>query len=113
MKKLFAIALITAFATGANAHSKVDTTTPEDGTTIAEAPSEVSFRFTKDIRLTRVGMAHEDHPEVGLDLGDQTNFGRDFSLPLEGMGEGTYHIKWRGLGADGHAMQGEFSFTVD
>jgi methionine-rich copper-binding protein CopC len=29
------------------------------------------------------------------------------------MGEGIYRIEWRGLGADGHAMQGAFTFTVD
>jgi len=29
------------------------------------------------------------------------------------MGAGTYRIEWRGLGIDGHAMQGEFTFTVE
>lgn len=113
MKKLVIIALVSAFSTGANAHSRVDTTTPENGATVAQAPSEISFQFAKEIRLTRVEMIHQDHPSVRLDLGEQTSFGREFALPLEGMGEGTYHIEWRGLGADGHAMQGGFSFTVD
>lgn len=113
MKILTMFALMTALATGAFAHSSVDNTTPENSATIAEVPSEISFNFGNDIRLTRVEMIHQDHPSVRLDLGDQTRFDRVFTLPLQGMGEGTYRIEWRGLGMDGHAMQGEFSFTVE
>lgn len=113
MKKLAIIVFTTALATSSFAHSRVDSTTPENGTTITEAPAEIGFNFAKDIRLTRVDMLHQDHPSVRLDLGDQTNFGQVFTLPFEGMGDGAYRIEWRGLGADGHAMQGVFSFTVD
>ncbi|WP_170410285.1 copper resistance CopC family protein [Ruegeria atlantica] len=113
MKKLTTFALISMLASSAFAHSSVDTTTPEDGATVAEVPSEISFNFADDIRLTKVNMIHQEAHTVTLDLGDQTSFGRAFALPLQSMGEGTYRIEWRGLGADGHAMQGEFTFTVD
>ncbi|SLN10976.1 Copper resistance protein C precursor [Falsiruegeria litorea R37] len=113
MKKLTTIALTSLLATNAFAHSSVDTTTPENGATIAEVPSEISFDFADDIRLTKVNMTHQDVHTVTLDLGDQTSFGRAFAIPLQSMGEGIYRIEWRGLGADGHAMQGEFTFTVD
>ncbi|WP_299892502.1 copper resistance CopC family protein [uncultured Ruegeria sp.] len=113
MKMLTIVALISALSTNAFAHSSVDTTKPENGATIAEVPSEISFNFTDDIRLTKVNLIHQEAHTVTLDLGDQTNFGRAFALPLKSMGEGTYRIEWRGLGADGHAMTGEFTFTVD
>ncbi len=113
MKQIATLALISMFATGAIAHSRVDTTTPENGAMIAEVPAEISINFAADIRLTRVDMTHQDHPSVRLDLGDQASFDRVFTLPLQGMGEGIYRIEWRGLGMDGHAMQGAFSFTVD
>ena len=113
MTKLTTIALISTLATSAFAHSSVDTTTPENGAIISEVPSEISFNFTDDIRLTKVNMIHQEAHTVTLDLGDQTNFGRAFAFPLQSMGEGSYRIEWRGLGADGHAMQGEFTFTVD
>jgi len=29
------------------------------------------------------------------------------------MGTGNYLIEWRGLGGDGHALNGTFSFTVE
>lgn len=113
MKKLITFALISMLATNAFAHSSVDTTTPENGATVAEVPSEISFNFADDIRLTKVDMIHQEAHTVTLDLGGQTSFRRAFALPLQSMGEGTYRIEWRGLGADGHAMQGEFTFTVD
>ncbi len=113
MKNIAVVTLILALSTGAFAHSRVDTTTPENDAVVAEVPAEISFNFADDIRLTRVEMTHQDHPSVRLDLGDQTRFDRAFTLPLQGMGEGIYRIEWRGLGLDGHAMQGEFTFTVD
>jgi methionine-rich copper-binding protein CopC len=113
MKKLAILVLVSTLATGAFAHSRVDTTTPENGAVIADVPPEISFNFAADIRLTRVDMIHQDHPSVRLDLGDQTSFDQVFTLPFQGMGEDIYRIVWRGLGVDGHAMQGEFTFTVD
>lgn len=113
MKKLATLITLATLATGAFAHSPVDTTTPENGAVISEVPESISFSFAGEIRLTRVDMTHEDHPTVRLDLGEQTNFARDFVVPLQAMGGGNYHIEWRGLGMDGHAMQGEFSFSVD
>ena len=32
---------------------------------------------------------------------------------MQDMGAGKYVVKWRGLSADGHALNGTFSFTVD
>jgi methionine-rich copper-binding protein CopC len=113
MKNLASAMLIWAFATGAFAHSSIETTQPENGATVAEAPAEISVTFVKKIRLTRVEMTFDTAAPVRLDLGDQKSFDRTFTLPLETMGAGTYRIEWRGLGADGHAMQGDFMFMVD
>lgn len=113
MKKFVLFALLATLSSGAFAHSRIDKTTPENGAVMAEAPAEISFSFANDIRLTRVDMTHADHPPVQLDLGSQKSFGRAFKLPLEGMGAGSYLIEWRGLGIDGHAMQGAFTFTVE
>jgi len=113
IKILAMIALVSTVASGAVAHSRVNTTTPADGAAFSETPSNVSFEFAADIRLTRVEMVHQDHPAVRLDLGEQTRFGRAFTLPLQGQGDGRYRIEWRGLGKDGHAMQGVFTFTVE
>ncbi|NOD31506.1 copper resistance CopC family protein [Ruegeria atlantica] len=113
MKKIMTFALMVALANGALAHSKIEETTPANGATITTVPAEIGLNFSKNIRLTRIEMAHEEHSAVSLDLGDQTSFSQAFTIPLPSNGTGTYVIEWRGLGEDGHAMQGEFSFTVE
>lgn len=113
MKKLTLIALIVTLATNAFAHSEIETTSPADGAVVAAVPAEVSIRFANEIRLTRVDMTHADHPSVQIDLSAYKRFDRDFLLPIEAMGPGTYRFEWRGLGTDGHPLQGEFMFTVD
>ncbi|WP_281973150.1 copper resistance CopC family protein [Ruegeria faecimaris] len=113
MKKIVMLILLAALPSFALAHSKVTETTPADGTTVTTVPAEVGLNFSKDIRLTRIEMAHEEHGAVRLDLGDQARFAQKFKIPLPGNGAGTYVIEWRGLGEDGHAMQGAFTFTVE
>ncbi len=98
MKSIAIAALISTLATGAFAHSAVDKTTPENEAMLTEVPHEITFDFADDIRLTRVEMVRQDHPLVTLDLGEQKGFDRAFILPMQGMGDGTYQIEWRGLG---------------
>lgn len=113
MKTAVLSALIALMATGAVAHSKVNTTTPPDMAQLTEAPSEITLTFTDEIRLTRVSLTRDANPATDLDLGNQTSFAIDFVLPLPVSGSGSYTVQWRGLGTDGHAMQGAFTFQVD
>lgn len=112
MRNLILIGLICIISTGALAHSKINSTLPVNGATLSQAPEEISFQFGKKIRLTKVDMTHLTHPTVSLDLSGQSGFGNDIVIPFEGMGAGSYRIEWRGLGADGHPVQGEFNFEV-
>lgn len=112
MKILLLAGLIGAMATGAFAHSPLKATTPNNKAVVTEFPAEVMLDFKGKIRLTRVEMSFADRPSVDLDLGTHKGFVSQYSLPLQSMGNGTYLIEWRGLGADGHAMNGAFSFTV-
>jgi methionine-rich copper-binding protein CopC len=105
--------LIGIWASGAAAHSPLESTTPANEAVVTEAPSEVLFDFKGDIRLTRVTMTHADHDGVKMDLTGHDGFIADYTIPLDGMGDGVYVIDWRGLGADGHALNGTFSFTVE
>jgi methionine-rich copper-binding protein CopC len=48
-----------------------------------------------------------------MDVSGHVGFIKDYVIPIEGMGLGIYIINWRGLGADGHALNGKFSFMVE
>lgn len=113
MKYIMLAALVGLTATGAVAHSPLETTIPAHEAKVAEAPSVVSMGFKGGIRLTRVSMKYADQPGVDLDLDGFGGFISDYALPIPSMGSGAYVIEWRGLGADGHTLNGSFSFTVE
>ncbi|MFV2052360.1 copper resistance CopC family protein [Aliiroseovarius sp. YM-037] len=113
MKQTMLTAMMGLWATGAFAHSPLEATIPANESIIAEAPSEIAMDFKGHIRLTRVSMTHADHPSVDLDLEGFDGFISDYAIPLQSMGSGVYLIEWRGLGVDGHALNGSFSFTVE
>lgn len=113
MKRILQTAIIGLWATGALAHSPLDATTPAHEATVAQAPAEVILDFKNDIRLTRVSVTHADQPSVPLDLNGFDGFITTYAIALEAMGSGPYLIEWRGLGADGHALNGSFTFTVE
>lgn len=113
MKTFLLAGIIGIWATGAMAHSPLDATTPANEATVTEMPSEVLMDFKGDIRLTRVAITHADTHSMDVDLGEQTAFTQEFALPMHDMGAGTYVIEWRGLGVDGHALNGSFSFSVE
>lgn len=112
MFKLFLAAIIGVWATTASAHSPLESTFPKNNSLIEEMPSEILLNFKGEIRLTRVTLVQSDNPSVDLDLSGTGGFNSEYTLPIQEVGNGTYEIKWRGLGADGHAMNGSFSFTV-
>ncbi|MCK0097284.1 copper resistance protein CopC [Yoonia sp. F2084L] len=113
MKTFLLAGMIGIWATGAMAHSPLDATTPANEATVAEMPTEVLMDFKGDIRLTRVSITHADTHSMDMDLGEQTAFTQEFALPMHDMGAGVYVVEWRGLGDDGHALNGTFSFTVE
>ena len=112
MKAILLAGLLALAATPALAHSGLDTTAPENGAVLAEAPPHIVLTFAKQIRLTRVQLIHSDQAPADLDLGDQKSFATRFVVPLTDMGSGLYRIEWRGLSGDGHAMRNAFSFRV-
>lgn len=113
MKQIVLTAMMGLWATGAFAHSQLEATIPADESVVAQVPSEITLDFKGDIRLTRVSMTHAGQRTGDLDLEEFDGFISDYSIPLQSMGSGVYLIEWRGLGADGHALNGSFGFTVE
>ncbi len=104
--------LVTLVASPALPHSRVETTEPENGAVLKQAPARVVLTFADGLRLTRVLMSHNDGQEVELDPGSQTGFATRFELAIEDRGSGRYRIEWRGLSADGHVMRNSLEFQV-
>ncbi len=112
MQKLIATCLFIALGSSAFAHSKVNSTTPDNGAIVTSVPETIELIFAKKVRLTKVTATHKGHANVELDLEGQKSFQKTATIPLKTFGAGTYKIEWRALGTDGHALKGNFSFEV-
>lgn len=95
------------------AHSTKEGTLPEDGAELQVAPAEISILFDEAATLTRVALTHshgEDSDETRLDA---PRIAADTAtLDAPDLGPGTYTVDWRALSADGHPVNGSFSYTV-
>ncbi|WP_296417035.1 copper resistance protein CopC [Pseudooctadecabacter sp.] len=93
------------------AHSKTDATTPADGAQVTEVP-EVSMRFDDPVRVITVTLT-SDAGEIGIDRETGMDAVTEFrALPTQALAPGSYRFDWRGMAADGHPMQGSFSFVI-
>lgn len=112
MKNILLAGVIALAGTNVAAHSPLNATIPANEAIIAAAPTDLELDFKGEVRLTKVSMTHAPHDSIDLDLSGTKGFISNYTLPIEGMGNGTYVIDWRGLGKDGHPMKGTFTFTV-
>ena len=112
--KLWVIfAMVIGLQAGAFAHSKITTTQPSDGAVLQQAPAAIQLNFGDKIRLTKMTLQQSEQTVIDMDLSDHKDFKKKFSLPTNVQGKGLYTINWRGLSIDGHAVRGEFTFTVE
>lgn len=95
------------------AHSAKEGTMPEDGAQLETAPSEVMIQFDEPATLTRVELTHSrdsETQETRLTLPGEAMEMTHLETP--DLGPGRYTVDWRAMSADGHAVNGSFSFTV-
>ncbi len=98
-------------AGSAQAHTSA-TTQPPDGAAMEAAPQAIRVEFSTAVRVTRLRLQGPNGP---VDLQSEPPSERVRSVeiaPAQPPEAGTYRIKWRALGGDGHAIAGQSSFTV-
>lgn len=82
---------------------------PAPGSTVAAPVNELVLRFNPTARLDEVTVSGPGGlmPMMVTAVGDAPNY----SLPLSGLGPGSYTVNWRATAA-GKQNRGSFSFTV-
>ncbi len=106
-------ALIVVATAVVSAHMAVSKTMPEADAVLAAAPAEIQIWFTQApdpaiSRLTLEGASGE------IALGE-LNIEDDRSLQADvpsTLASGSYTVRWRTAGDDGHAQRGDFTFTL-
>ncbi|WP_342539501.1 copper resistance CopC family protein [Sporosarcina sp. FSL K6-1540] len=115
MKKLLLITFVFmfTFTTSALAHTGLETSSPEDGEVVTEEMREIALTYEGKIEqggtLEVSNSNGQSIPVEDISIAD-TQMTGTFTNALE---NGDYTVVWNIIGADGHPIAGEFSFTVD
>lgn len=115
MEKLLLITFVFmfVFTTSALAHTGLETSSPEDGEVVTEEMREIALTYEGKIEqggtLEVSSSNGQSIPVEEISIED-TQMTGTFTNALE---NGDYTVVWNIIGADGHPIAGEFSFTVD
>ena len=97
------------------AHAQLDHASPAVGSTVTQAPKEVSLWFTEALEAKFSTIEVRDAQGTAVQAGPAT-LARDnaaqLRVPLKALPLGTYNVIWRVLSVDTHRTQGNFTFRV-
>jgi len=111
MKRLLLAVLASSIASLAYAHTKLATSSPASGASVA-TPTELVLEFGGDVRLTAVALTAASGAEIQLDP-VPTAVASKFAVAVRApLTPGEYLVVWRAVGADTHIVSGEFRFSV-
>lgn len=114
MKRIISATLILlfTFTTTVSAHTGLTISSPADGEYITEDVYEIVLEFNSKIESTStVKVFDESKEEIiisNTQVSDNVITG-GFMSPLD---NGAYTVEWKIIGADGHPIQGTYSFMV-
>jgi copper transport protein len=110
-----AIGLLLAPTGTALAHAELISSSPADGSVLAEEPAEIVLRFSENVDVVGESIRMVDAQGDPRPLGiiDQS-LGADTiraEIPAR-LAEGTYVVGWQAISADSHTIRGAFTFSV-
>ncbi|GAA1908229.1 hypothetical protein GCM10009737_06520 [Nocardioides lentus] len=95
----------------AAAHASLVSATPADGAVVDTPPSEVALTFSEEVRDPAFVSVSHDGQRVGADGRAEVD-GATVSVPQTGTEAGAYTVAYRVVSADGHPIEGEYTFEV-
>ena len=128
MLKNLLLAILLVLPIAANAHSPLASSSPQNGETLDEPPTEIFMEFKLPAKLIKVDLTKQSDKQgrnllgrlFGGDDGELVPLGTSFLMtidkrqviPLPSLKDGSYSLTWRALGEDGHVVKGELTFNI-
>ncbi|MEU8044814.1 copper resistance CopC family protein [Micromonospora echinofusca] len=110
---LVAAALLLVPAAPAAAHNTLRAASPADGDRLTTPPTRVTLEFAQRLDPTFTTIALSDAARRKIPTGAPAVDGTKGTVTVdETLGEGTYTVAYRIVSADGHPVQGSYTFTV-
>lgn len=96
-------------------HTRLEKSTPAKDAALAAAPTEIRLWFNERVeaKLSTISVVGSDSSKVALGAVKATDDPMSIAAPVTGaMTPGTWIVRWRTAGKDGHAVRGSFSFSI-
>jgi putative copper export protein/methionine-rich copper-binding protein CopC len=111
-----AVILLVALPGTARAHIQLDASVPAARAVITAPPDALRLRFsgTIEAKYTRLMLLAPDGAQVPLGaITFIEGSDREFTAAMPPLrGSGTFTVRWRTAGADGHVLEGSYTFTL-
>jgi copper transport protein len=108
-----AAVLAACCASQASAHANLVSTSPRDGVDFASPPKEVRVRFDDPVTVgPGNAVVAAGRRSVLAGAPRVARGGRELVLPLKGLGNGDYSVRWAIVSDDGHFESGSLAFRV-
>ena len=105
--------LLAVLGTGAAyAHAFLDHARPLVGSTVQNAPHEVTLSFTQNLEPAFSSVQVTDSGGARVEQGKAQISGNTMRIGLKALKPGSYRVRWHALSVDTHNTEGSFTFTV-
>ncbi len=110
---VISIVFLSCASLDAKAHSSLVEASPQEGATVSGDAIAIRLRFDSriDPRFSALTLYRPDGGQAALTL-QAGSPPAVLEAAGTGLGEGRYLLRWRVLGVDGHASQGQIHFNV-
>ena len=102
---------LTAGATMAQAHARLDHASPAVGSTVSSSPEQVTLYFTESLEPKFSGGEVRSSAGARVDGGSSAS-GNTLHISVKSLSPGAYTVNWHVLSVDTHKTQGSFSFHI-
>jgi copper resistance protein C len=112
MRCLLSALFLAVGLSSASAHAFLDHASPRVGSTVPNAPHELTLSFTQSLEPA-FSTVRVTGPNGGpIVQGKPRISGSTMRVVIKPSGRGTYHVRWHALSVDTHTTQGSYTFTV-
>ncbi len=95
------------------AHTMLDRASPPAGSTVQEAPTQLTLSFTEPIEVAFSGAMVVNASGQRVDTTSRAGSNkRELQISLKPLPPGIYKVNWHVLSVDTHKARGSYSFSV-
>ncbi|MEU8265321.1 copper resistance CopC family protein [Micromonospora sp. NPDC048999] len=110
---LAALAVLLAPASPAAAHNALRAATPAQDARLATPPTQITLEFLQNLSPTFTTIVLTDASQRKIPTGEPVVAGAAGMVTInQPLANGSYTVAYRVVSADGHPVQGSYSFTV-